>query len=130
MSIVETVLKERELAKIAKEVDEVIVKIVKRVEEINSLNGIPEVVVGSHHFSDSHEVLREIGYCNKWDTIKFEIPMNSLSMWDCFWNPNKQITHKYFWDWRTSDVDSSNKRATVEMYEQLKDKLRDLYLGL
>lgn len=127
MPIVEVILKERELSKLAKEVDSYIIKIVKRVEELNSINGIPEVKVGTRHFGDSHDVLKEIGYCDKWGIVKFEIPLNSLSKWGWFWNPNKQLAHKYFWDWGDKGVDSSNKRASVEMYTNLKDNLHTLH---
>lgn len=122
MSVIDIVVKERKLKHLSVEVNEYIVSIVKAVEEYNIKRGIAEVNIKHHHFKNSHKVLVDVGFDDKFDIIKFRIKLNKVSKFKWFWNPNLQLVHEYYWDW--NDKSYANNDATVEMYEELINRLK------
>lgn len=122
MSVIDIVVKERKLKHLSVEVNEYIVSIVKAVEEYNIKRGIAEVNIKHHHFKNSHKVLVDVGFDDKFDIIKFRIKLNKVSKFKCFWNQNLQLVHEYYWDW--NDKSYANNDATIEMYEELILKLK------
>lgn len=122
-TLVQKVQRESKLKELSAEADTLIVNIVKSVEEINKLKSIPSVTVGKRHFDESHEVLKEIGYDDTFGIVKFRIPLNKISWFDKIWNPNLELEHEFYWDWRIRSYTRPNLNATVQMYENLITRL-------
>lgn len=123
MNVVDTIMKERKLAKLSIKVNELIISIIRAIEEYNNKIGIPEVRLTHDYFKHSHEAICKIGFNNDFGIIKFRIKLNKVGKFKWFWNPNLEFVHEYYWDW--NDKSFANNDATVEMYEELVLKLKD-----
>lgn len=128
MSIKQQVLKERELKEIGKQCNTIIRDIVIAVERLNAKNGIPEVVRQTRYFEDSNEALTAICYSNRFDILKFSIPLSKVSKWQMFWNggENRRF-HDYYWDWGQKENLPINTEASVEEYTNLLNMLKGVY---
>ena len=122
MNVVDIIMKERKLAELSIETNNLIISIVRAVEDYNSKRGIPEVRLSHEYFEKSHEAISKIGFNNDFDIIKFRIKLNKVSKFKWFWNPNLELVHEYYWAW--NDKSYANNDATVEMYENLINRLK------
>lgn len=122
------VKRERVINELSKKVSVLIRSVVFQVEEINGLRGIPEVTVGTKHFQESNGVLREIGYCDEFGIVEFNIPLNTIGKFQWLWNPSKQLHHKYYWSWGSNGFGELN--ATTQMYCDLINKLELMVIDL